>query len=211
MATNTKNYNFKKPDESDFYDIQDQNGNWDIVDEKMEELSAPTFEDYSSTTSVPEASTAIEAIKSKKKIPEILANIKAAFKGVCLLGHIVNNCVTDNAKLPLSAAQGKALMDQITKLNSDSHSLLKIKSTSGTINLGAWKSVDLRVPVTAPEGYTPIGLMSFDTAGAIPICINAMMISTVEVTVGLTNPSADTANNTGFTLSALYIKSTFVC
>lgn len=95
--------------------------------------------------------------------------------------------------------------------NSDSHSLLKIKSTSGTINLGAWKSVDLRVPVTAPEGYTPIGLMSFDTAGAIPICINAMMISTVEVTVGLTNPSADTANNTGFTLSALYIKSTFVC
>ena len=119
MATNTKNYNFKKPDESDFYDIQDQNGNWDIVDEKMEELSAPTFEDYSGTTSVPEASTAIEAIKSKKKIPEILANIKAAFKGVCLLGHIVNNCVTDNAKLPLSAAQGKALMDQITKLNSE--------------------------------------------------------------------------------------------
>lgn len=119
MATNTKNYNFKKPDESDFYDIQDQNGNWDIADEKMEELSAPTFEDYSGTTSVPEASTAIEAIKSKKKIPEILANIKAAFKGVCLLGHIVNNCVTDNAKLPLSAAQGKALMDQITKLNSE--------------------------------------------------------------------------------------------
>lgn len=99
----------------------------------------------------------------------------------------------------------------VTPQNSDSHSLLKIKSTSGTINLGAWKSADLRVPVTAPEGYTPIGLMSFDTAGAIPICINAMMISTVEVTVGLTNPSADTANNTGFTLSALYIKSTFVC
>ena len=28
MATNTTNYNFKKPDESDFYSIQDQNGNW---------------------------------------------------------------------------------------------------------------------------------------------------------------------------------------
>ena len=119
MATNTKNYNFKKPDESDFYDIQDQNGNWDIADEKMEELSAPTFEDYSGTTSVPEASTAIEAIKSKKKIPEILANIKAAFKGVCLLGHIVNNCVTDNAGLPLSAAQGKVLKDLYTQLYSE--------------------------------------------------------------------------------------------
>lgn len=137
MATNTKNYNFKKPDESDFYDIQDQNGNWDIADEKMEELSAPTFEDYSGTTSVPEASTAIEAIKSKKKIPEILANIKAAFKGVCLLGHIVNNCVTDNAKLPLSAAQGKALMDQITKLNSD----IKIKFYGKVTDLSVIKTL----------------------------------------------------------------------
>ena len=71
--------------------------------------------------------------------------------------------------------------------------------------------MDLRVPVTAPDGYTPIGLMSFDTEGTIPICINAMMMSTVEVTVGLTNTSADVANNTGFNLSALYIKSTFVC
>lgn len=146
MATNTKNYNFKKPDESDFYDIQDQNGNWDIADEKMEELSAPTFEDYSGTTSVPEASTAIEAIKSKKKIPEILANIKAAFKGVCLLGHIVNNCVTDNAKLPLSAAQGKALMDQIAKLNSDlfgpdSHKIFKIVKQvppGSEVNIGTY-------------------------------------------------------------------------
>lgn len=103
------------------------------------------------------------------------------------------------------------LVENHTFLNGDSHSLLKIKSTSGTINLGAWKSMDLRVPVTAPDGYTPIGLMSFDTAGAIPICINAMMISTVEVTVGLTNASADVANNTIFALSALYIKSTFVC
>lgn len=25
MATNTTNYSFKKPDESDFYDVQDQN------------------------------------------------------------------------------------------------------------------------------------------------------------------------------------------
>ena len=37
--------------------------------------------------------------------------------GVCLLGHIVNNCVTNNPNLPLSAAQGKALMDLYTVLN----------------------------------------------------------------------------------------------
>lgn len=165
MATNTKNYNFKKPDESDFYDIQDQNGNWDIVDEKMEELSAPTFEDYSSTTSVPEASTAIEAIKSKKKIPEILANIKAAFKGVCLLGHIVNNCVTDNAKLPLSAAQGKALMDQITKLNSDLKKRVytipvsNISDSNGNATLGVSTKdgILIALDITSPDyvSYQP--------------------------------------------------------
>ena len=38
-------------------------------------------------------------------------------KGVCLLGQIVNNCVTDNAKLPLSAAHGKVLMDLYNVLN----------------------------------------------------------------------------------------------
>ena len=85
MATNTKNYNFKKPDESDFYDIQDQNGNWDIVDEKMEELSAPTFEDYSSTTSVPEASTAIEAIKSKKRFRRSWPTLRQPLKGCACL------------------------------------------------------------------------------------------------------------------------------
>jgi len=39
--------------------------------------------------------------------------------GVCLIGQIVNNCVTNNAKLPLSAAQGKVLMDLYTVLNND--------------------------------------------------------------------------------------------
>ena len=53
------------------------------------------------------------------KTRKFFADIKNWMTGVCLLGQIVNNCVTDNAKLPLSAAQGKALMDAITKLNSD--------------------------------------------------------------------------------------------
>ena len=119
MAVNTDNFGFKKPDESDFYDVQDQNGNWDIADQELEKLNSPTFEDYTEDTSVPEAVTAIEALKSKSKIGMLLSNIKAAFKGACLIGHILNNCVTDNPSLPLSAAQGKVLMDYYTKLYSD--------------------------------------------------------------------------------------------
>ena len=117
MATSTENFKFKKPDESDFYDVQDQNGNWDIADQELEKLNNPTFEDYTGDTSVPAASAAIEELRSKSKLGVLLSNIKAAFKGACLIGHIVNNCVTDNPNLPLSAAQGKVLMDLYNVLN----------------------------------------------------------------------------------------------
>lgn len=119
MATSTKNYNFKKPDESDFYDIADENKNWDLADEALKNLDTPTFEDYTGSTAVPAATDAINQMKSKRKLGVLLSNIKAAFKGACLIGHIVNNCVTDNAGLPLSAAQGKVLKDLYTQLYSD--------------------------------------------------------------------------------------------
>ena len=51
------------------------------------------------------------------KTKKFFESIKNWMTGVCLLGHIVNNCVTDRSDLPLSAAQGKALMDAITVLN----------------------------------------------------------------------------------------------
>ena len=206
MATKTPKYELQKKEDNDFYNIEDLNANWDKVENALTE-----FDDSGTAEGITSFTDMLAKLVTGNKLAVTLRNLKAGLQFVLHTGSIVNNCVTDNAKLPLSAAQGKVLQDAITKLNGDSHSLLKIKSTSGTINLGAWKSMDLRVPVTAPDGYTPIGLMSFDTAGAVPICINAMMINTVEVAVGLTNTSADVANNTIFALSALYIKSTFVC
>lgn len=134
MATNTTNYGFKKPDESDFYDVADQNKNWDLADEALKNLDTPTFEDYTGSTAVPSATDAIDQIKSKGKLGTLLSNIKAAFKGACLIGHIVNNCVTDNAGLPLSAAQGKVLKDLYTQLYSDS------QATSGALAEKAPKS-----------------------------------------------------------------------
>lgn len=34
----TDNYGLKKPEETDFYDVQDQNDNMDIIDAKMKEI-----------------------------------------------------------------------------------------------------------------------------------------------------------------------------
>lgn len=134
MATNTTNYGFKKPDESDFYDVADQNKNWDLADETLKNLDTPTFEDYTGSTAVPSATDAIDQIKSKGKLGTLLSNIKAAFKGACLIGHIVNNCVTDNAGLPLSAAQGKVLKDLYTQLYSEIGNRFYVRASETDFN-----------------------------------------------------------------------------
>ena len=140
MATNTTNYGFKKPDVSDFYDVADQNKNWDLADEALKNLDMPTFEDYTGSTAVPSATDAIDQIKSKGKLGTLLSNIKAAFKGACLIGHIVNNCVTDNAGLPLSAAQGKVLKDLYTQLYSDKADVSALNSYATKSELTASKN-----------------------------------------------------------------------
>lgn len=59
------------------------------------------------------------------KVQKFFADIRNWMTGVCLLGQIVNNCVTDNAKLPLSAAQGKVLMDLYNVLNTNDQNIKK--------------------------------------------------------------------------------------
>lgn len=162
MATNTTNYNFKKPDESDFYSIQDQNGNWDKADAALKDVDTPTFEDYSGSMTVPDAATAINSIRSKGKLSTILSNMKAAFKGACLIGQIVNNCVTNNAKLPLSAAQGKALMDLYTQLNSDL-AASSVKCVDGAGMAGSALYADKFGKIICIRGYVkPTNGYSFD-------------------------------------------------
>ena len=85
----------------------------------MQKLNEPAFEDYTTGTSVPPAATALEALKSKIKLPVWMSNVVAFCKGCCTLAMIVNNCVSSDADKPLAAAQGKVLQDQLTKLYSD--------------------------------------------------------------------------------------------
>lgn len=143
----------------------------------LDDVMHPEFEDYSEEEAeVPDTSTAIGGIQSKKSIFDVFSFMKAAilglnrdkvdasggdianttvsefsketgefpdlnpgeapktlwgkmkkfvedfrawYTGVCLIGHIVNNCTSGATNLPLSALQGKVLMDLYTKLNSD--------------------------------------------------------------------------------------------
>ena len=65
------------------------------------------------------------------KMKKFVEDFKAWYTGVCLIGHIVNNCTSTANNLPLAAAQGKALMDLYTQLYSD---LQTAKSDVGTLD-----------------------------------------------------------------------------
>ena len=98
------------------------------------------------------------------KTKKFISNFKDWMTGVCMLGAIVNNCVTDNPSLPLSAAQGKALMDLYTQLYSDINDKIYYLRPNET------KTWTLRAP-----SFLLIGA-SNTTAGLLYILSNSFVI-----------------------------------
>ena len=96
----------------------------DISDTVITSAEEPTAE-----YPVPAAGDSTKVFLGKTR--KFFSDIKNWMTGVCMLGQIVNNCVTDNAKLPLSAAQGKQLMDLYNVLNTNQ----KVRTVSESANL----------------------------------------------------------------------------
>ena len=114
MATKTSKYELQKKEDNDFYNIEHLNANWDKVENALTE-----FDDSGTAEGITSFTDMLAKLVTGNKLAVTLRNLKAGLQFVLHTGSIVNNCVTDNAKLPLSAAQGKALQDAITKLNGD--------------------------------------------------------------------------------------------
>ena len=114
MATKTSKYELQKKEDNDFYNIEDLNANWDKVENALTE-----FDDSGTAEGITSFTDMLAKLVTGNKLAVTLRNLKAGLRFVLHTASIVNNCVTDNAKLPLSAAQGKALQDAITKLNGD--------------------------------------------------------------------------------------------
>ena len=114
MATKTPKYELQKKEDNDFYNIEDLNANWDKVENALTE-----FDDSGTAEGITSFTDMLAKLVTGNKLAVTLRNLKAGLQFVLHTGSIVNNCVTDNAKLPLSAAQGKVLQDAITKLNSE--------------------------------------------------------------------------------------------
>lgn len=131
----TTNMKLKKPVENEYISIEIINENMDIIDTGMKEISdsvdAPVFDDSGSVVGITNKTTLLASFVSKMPLVKFLRNVKAGFKLVSFVGDIVNNCVTDNANLPLSAAQGKKLMDLYTVLNTKKATILREQTDMG--------------------------------------------------------------------------------
>ena len=151
MATKTSNYEFNKPEQNDFYDVDVQNENWDKVDEELSE-----FDDSGVTEDIKSFPDFLSKFVTGNKVAITLRNLKAGLQFVLHAGQIVNNCVTDNAGLPLSAAQGKVLKDLYTQLYSDKaikSELGKFLTVSGSTPAKEGSYVNV-TSIKLPAGHT---------------------------------------------------------
>lgn len=93
-----------------------------------ESVETPEFDDSGTVSGISSFPDFLNLVKSKMNFFQFFRNFKAGMQFVLHAGQIVNNCVTDNAGLPLSAAQGKVLKDLYTQLYSDLPKNFKFKN-----------------------------------------------------------------------------------
>ena len=129
MATKTSKYEFNKPEQNDFYDVDVQNENWDKLDKELSE-----FDDSGATEDIKSFPDFLSKFVTGNKVAITLRNLKAGLQFVLHAGQIVNNCVTDNTGLLLSAAQGKVLKDLIDTTNNNLSKRFATAASGNTYN-----------------------------------------------------------------------------
>lgn len=107
----------------------------DIMD-----IESPEFDDSGTVEGISSFPSFLETMKSKMNFFQFFRNLKAGLQFVLHTGQIVNNCVTDNSSLPLSAAQGKVLKDLYTQLYSDKADVSALNSYATKSELTASKN-----------------------------------------------------------------------
>lgn len=144
------------------------------------DVQNPEFDDSGTSEEISSFPEFLGTVKSKMNFFQFFRNLKSGLQFVLHVGSIVNNCVTDNPNLPLSAAQGKALQDQLATLNSNLKTpvignptfdssyftnkgtqIKKIGTTVtvkivGTIKFDAMTSFATNKIMDIPEGFRPI-------------------------------------------------------
>ena len=106
--------------------IKDTSGEWDPecwekTDAlgEIEGIKNPEFDDSGVVESIKSFPDFLETFVSEMGLFTFMRNLKAGFQFVLHRGQVVDNCETEAEDLPLSARQGKVLMEMSGKLGSD--------------------------------------------------------------------------------------------
>lgn len=193
----TTNYNLKKPEGADPVNIQDFNDNADSLDTELKKRVASSGGDISNTKiatadsittefPVPAAGDTPKAFLGKmKKFAEDFKNLKT---GLLTIGMLVNNCTTNNANLPLSAAQGKVLMDLYTQLNGEMENIPAYLTTynGNEMNLArGFNRDDGSLYFNYQGANKPVGIIHFrnglGTAEGCKIDVTDVLINGISV------------------------------
>ncbi len=112
-------------------------------------IENPEFDDSGSVTGIASFPDFLSKVVSKMNIFQFYRDFKAGLQFILHTGQLVNNCTSTAADLPLAAAQGKVLMDMVTKLNSE----IKIYNVTGTTDGNGIINNPL-------QSYMPVGAWS---------------------------------------------------
>ena len=168
----TTNLKLKKPAGNEYISVETINGNMDIIDTGMKEISdsvdAPEFDASGTVEGITDKAGLLASFVTRMPLVKFMRNVVAGFKLVLYAGQVVNNCVTDNAGLPLSAAQGKVLMDLYTVLNTKIDAFEApwdelyngLPASLPIIDLSGYKS--FRLQLYAVDGTATGGWYDFD-------------------------------------------------
>ena len=135
----------------------------------MEDVEAPEFDASGTVEGITDKTSLLASFVTRMPLVKFMRNVVAGFKLVLYAGQIVDNCVTNNAKLPLSAAQGKALMDLYTVLNTNLINPLLVRTFAyaQTITLAPNDGQEIQIPITVPEGYIFLCVTNVKSNGEI--------------------------------------------
>lgn len=170
MTEETKNIKLIKPDETEFYDVNVTNKNWDIVDEQVGALKNPEYETPEEPAELVSGENLGTALGKLAAAVKLLLTHKVQQATATILGHVKlsdSAAITEKGVYALDAVEKNAsvsgtMANKIDALNSSLENYITVRhghfGTSGTSTLWAQHpaySQEYQYPYSFPnvDGY----------------------------------------------------------
>ena len=114
MTEETKNIKLIKPDETEFYDVNVTNENWDIVDEEIGHLKKPEYDVPKEPAELASGENLVEALGKLAAAVKLLLTHKAQQATATILGHVElsdSAAITEKGVYALDAVEKNASVE----------------------------------------------------------------------------------------------------